>query len=228
MKPRFRTLLMLAAGAALTLSVSTLPSSAMSFAGIVINEVLANPGDPDIGDTPFDSNNDGVNDNSFLHLSGDEFVEIWNSSGSAVDLQGLELWDASNPTFRYRFDSSFVLGAGDYFVIFGNSANLGAFTASAAAIVNGDTSGCELCATNTGDVFQLRDGMTVVDSFETPLAFPGESFVRNMNGDIVRHTDLSLAAASPGMATVPTPEPGTALMIGLGLVGCGAAARRRR
>jgi hypothetical protein len=220
--------LTLAAALTVFASLGALPSAAMSFADLMITEILSSPGDPTAGETPFDANNDGINDDSFLHLSGDEFIEIWNSGSTSLDLTGLQIFDAHIPAARYTFDSV-TLEAGAYFVIFGNSADLSLFTASAADLIGTNPAGCELCASNSGDAFTLRQGDgTIIDTFAIPTAFPGESFTRNALGDIVRHTDLSIAAASPGTAAMVAPEPATAVMLGLGLFGCGVFGRRRR
>lgn len=209
-------------------SLVALPSLAMSFADLMITEILSSPGDPTAGETPFDANNDGVNDASFLHLSGDEFIEIWNSGSTSLDLAGLQIFDAHISEARYTF-GSVTLEAGAYFVIFGNSDNLSLFTASAADLIGDNAANCELCASNSGDLFTLREGDgTIIDSFAIPTAFPGESFTRDALGDIVRHSSLSAVAASPGTAPVLTPEPATAVMLGLGLFGCGVFGRGRR
>ncbi|HBQ36976.1 MAG TPA: hypothetical protein DD729_09120 [Rhodobacteraceae bacterium] len=52
--------------------------------GIVINEVLADPN----GANNFDTDASGTANHT------DEFVEIYNSSAAAIDISGLQLWDA--------------------------------------------------------------------------------------------------------------------------------------
>ena len=52
--------------------------------GIVINEILADPN----GAINFDTDGSGTAE------ATDEFIELYNMSGSAIDISGLELWDA--------------------------------------------------------------------------------------------------------------------------------------
>ena len=52
--------------------------------GIIINEILADPN----GANNFDTDGNGVARN------GDEFIEFKNTSGAAIDISGLERWDA--------------------------------------------------------------------------------------------------------------------------------------
>ncbi|PIE13290.1 MAG: hypothetical protein CSA68_11915 [Rhodobacterales bacterium] len=52
--------------------------------GIVINEILVDPN----GTLNFDTDGNGVAD------AIDEYVELYNASGTAIDISGLELWDA--------------------------------------------------------------------------------------------------------------------------------------
>ncbi|SOH93917.1 Lamin Tail Domain [Monaibacterium marinum] len=52
--------------------------------GIVINEILADPN----GANNFDTDGNGTADNL------DEYIELFNTSASSIDISGLELWDA--------------------------------------------------------------------------------------------------------------------------------------
>jgi hypothetical protein len=70
---------------------------------VLLNEILAGPGR--------DWNGDGV-----VSSRDDEWVEVVNTGGGAVDLSGYLLSDADS-TFRYVFSG--VLGAGERRVVFG-------------------------------------------------------------------------------------------------------------
>lgn len=52
--------------------------------GIVINEILVDPN----GANNFDADGNGT------AAGTDEYVELYNSSGAAIDISGLQLWDA--------------------------------------------------------------------------------------------------------------------------------------
>ena len=71
---------------------------------LVINEILAAPGE--------DTNGDGV------VSPADEFVELFNTADAAQDVSGFTLHDASNSGPRFTFPEGASLGAGERFVIF--------------------------------------------------------------------------------------------------------------
>lgn len=56
----------------------------MLLSGIVINEILVDPN----GAINFDTDGNGIAE------ATDEYVELYNDSASAIDISGLELWDA--------------------------------------------------------------------------------------------------------------------------------------
>ena len=74
--------------------------------GIVINEILADPN----GAANFDT--DGNGSASTL----DEFVEIVNTSDSAIDISGFELWDAGQNNW-FTFPSGTVLQPGAHAMV---------------------------------------------------------------------------------------------------------------
>lgn len=82
------------------------------YAGLVINEFLANPG------SVYDSNGDGATDNT-----QDEFLEIVNNSTGEVDVTGMMIYDAAG--LKHRFTSD-VIPAGGAIVVFGGG-NISAF-----------------------------------------------------------------------------------------------------
>ncbi len=69
--------------------------------GIVINEVLIDP----TGSNDFDT------DGSGMARSGDEFIELLNTSTTAIDISGLELWDATRDNW-FTFPPGSVLQPG--------------------------------------------------------------------------------------------------------------------
>ncbi len=76
--------------------------------GIVINEILA---DPNTSSTSgFDTNGDGIFDNE------DEFVELLNTSATAIDIGGLELWDAGNGNW-FTFPTGTILQPGAHAMV---------------------------------------------------------------------------------------------------------------
>ncbi|MEP3638142.1 MAG: Hint domain-containing protein [Paracoccaceae bacterium] len=72
--------------------------------GIIINEILADPNTS--ATSGFDTNQDGSFDNE------DEFVEIRNISGAAIDIGGFQLWDAGQGNwFTFPLGTSLQAGA---------------------------------------------------------------------------------------------------------------------
>ena len=68
--------------------------------GIVINEFLADPN----GTENFDTDGSGTAETT------DEYVEIFNTSSSAINLNGLQLWDAGNDNWFTFPDTSLAPG----------------------------------------------------------------------------------------------------------------------
>lgn len=75
--------------------------------GIIINEVLA---DPNSASANFDTDGNGNTD------SRDEFIEIYNSSNTAIDISGLELWDAGKGNW-FTFPPGTVLQPGGHAMV---------------------------------------------------------------------------------------------------------------
>lgn len=131
--------------------------------------------------------------------AGTEFIELINTGGSAVDLSGWTLWDATG--LRHTFASGTSLGAGRAIVVFGKATSIPSGLSNA---VGASTAGLSL--NNGGDTVTLqKPGGTVVDSFTYGAALAGQDGV-SMNrspdgsatGGFVLHTSLSTRAASPG------------------------------
>ncbi|CAH1000593.1 hypothetical protein LEM8419_01727 [Neolewinella maritima] len=88
---------------ALELSLD-LPADQCAPSDLVINEVLADPGE--------DINGDGMIN------AGDEFVEIYNTGDQTVDVADHTLHDGSNSGPRFIFPDGAVLGPRETFVVF--------------------------------------------------------------------------------------------------------------
>jgi hypothetical protein len=82
--------------------------------GIVINEVLIDPN----GVNNFDTDQNG------RARGADEFIELYNTSTGAIDISGVELWDAGRDNW-YTFPTGTVLQAGARVVVVRNVQNGG-------------------------------------------------------------------------------------------------------
>jgi hypothetical protein len=74
-------------------------------------------------------------------------------------------------------------------------------------------------------------GGTLVDSFALVIPFnPGIGFIgfENLDFDTIRLTTLGSAALSIDNLQIKVPEPGTFLLLGMGLLAMGAGLRRKR
>lgn len=86
--------------------------------GIAINEILIDPN----GDNNFDT------DGSGRARGGDEFIELINTSGSAIDISGVQLWDAGRDNW-FTFPPGSVLQPGAVAVVVRNVQNGGSLPA---------------------------------------------------------------------------------------------------
>ncbi|GAB4577604.1 MAG: hypothetical protein Fur0022_03350 [Anaerolineales bacterium] len=114
-----------------------------STGGWIINEIHPNP-DPVFGD----ANGDGV-----VHTTNDEFVEIINNTGSAIDVSG---WIVNDGTLlaRHTFPSGTIVPDTCAVVIFGGGTPTGAFGNALVQIASSGTLGLN----NTGDTIRLDTG----------------------------------------------------------------------
>jgi hypothetical protein len=130
---------------------------------------------------------------------GAEFIELVNVGGSAVDLSGWTLSDATG--LRHTFASGTLLAAGRALVVYGKAASIPNGVSNA---VGASTAGLNL--NNGGDTVTLaKPGGAVADAYTYAASLAGQDGVsmnRNPDGGatgaFVLHTALSSRAASPG------------------------------
>ena len=177
------------------------PSTAAEGAGIVFNEVLADPPN----DAPGDANGDGARDNL-----QDELVELVNTGDSAVCLAGWGLGDAED-SFRHRFPVGTSLGPGEALVVFGGGVPTGPFGGVTVQIADFDGS---LNLQNAGDVLRLStpDGETILalswgDCAESACASDHLSDDLERDAAITRSPEITGAWVTHGGAGY---SPGTA------------------
>lgn len=136
---------------------------------LVINEILADPGD-------LDANGDGVPSGT-----DDEFVEVVNVSSSVLNLNGVVFRDAGTKVFN--LPPGLCLGPNQVLLIFGKYNGTGSF--GDAIVLNGNN----LSLNNDADT------VTLVDASSTVLAQASYSGnLANADQSIVRETDLSGSA----------------------------------
>src|SRR6056297_2026987 len=85
-----------------------MPLTTANLDGIVINEVMID-GNADDG-TFFDTNGDGISS-----PTRDDFIELHNTSGSAVDISGWQIWDGSQ--VRHQFEPGTTIQAGGFLTV---------------------------------------------------------------------------------------------------------------
>ncbi|MEM6859000.1 MAG: lamin tail domain-containing protein, partial [Pseudomonadota bacterium] len=127
---------------------------------VIINEIQFDPASGAAGD----ANQDGTRD-----FSQDEFVEIVNTTGAAIDISGWTLSDDDGDDFT--FPAGTTLAAGQALVLFGGGTppgNVGDGQPNASfggALVFVDDGSIGSGLSNGGDLIELRDdGGVVVDS----------------------------------------------------------------
>jgi len=144
---------------------------------LVINEIMFDPND---GTTIFDSNGDGIADSS-----EDEFVELFNTSGSDLDISGWTLSDASG--LRHTFPMNTIVPAGQAITVFGGGTPTGIPGISQTA------SEGFLGLNNGGDDVIIEDeNGTLITSQTYSGGGDGESIARNpdITGSFVDHTTI--------------------------------------
>lgn len=114
--------------------------------GIAINEVLVDPN----GANNFDTDGNGV------ARGGDEFLELINTSGSAIDISGLELWDSGRDNW-FTFPPGTILEAGAVAVVVRNVQNGGNLPAVAGDNLAFDANYSSNVFNNGGDNLVVYD-----------------------------------------------------------------------
>jgi len=162
----------------------------MAGGGWVINEFLADPSNDVLSG---DANGDGKRD-----ASEDEFVEILNLTGAAVDISGWTLSDGIG--VRHIFEAGTLVADSASIVVFGGGTPTKSFGSS---LVQVASSGA-LALNNSGDAITLKAGTSTVTSVSYGAeGGQDEALTREpqITGTFVRHslaTGASGAAFSPG------------------------------
>ncbi|MBI2377769.1 MAG: lamin tail domain-containing protein [Deltaproteobacteria bacterium] len=157
---------------------------------LVINEILADPAAGADGD----ANRDGARDSS-----DDEFIEIGNTSSTAIDLTGVVVADSSN--VRHVFEARTV-SCGKVVVVFGSGDPQGATWSD--LWVAASSGGLSL--NNTGDRVRLGSAVSSLEDLATvdygASADSDQSLVRanelDVSSPFVQHNTISGSRFSPG------------------------------
>ncbi|MBU2982070.1 Hint domain-containing protein [Lentibacter algarum] len=180
--------------------------------GIVINEILVDPN----GVNNFDTDGNGTASNT------DEFVEFYNTSGSAIDISGLEIWDQGVGNW-FTFPPGTVLQPGAHAVVIVGVQAGGSLPTGGANDLFFDAGRGTAVINNGGDNLTLYDPASDTfiqatfngDSLDDPTTYTGFSStaVRNGSGeDFGNDVDGSSLVRSPdggNTFTTGTPTPGT-------------------
>ncbi|MEM7017861.1 MAG: Calx-beta domain-containing protein, partial [Pseudomonadota bacterium] len=156
--------------------------------GFIINEINADP----------DAVNGDANNDSVVDTVDDEFVEIINNTGGAVDISGWTLSDAVG--IKHTFTAMTNVANGCGIVIFGAGTPTGSF---GNMLVQTASTG-QLGLNNAGDTITLNDGVNdiVVQSYGT-AGGNNQSLTRapDLTGGLVQHSGVGAGGAlfSPGI-----------------------------
>jgi uncharacterized protein (TIGR03437 family) len=161
---------------------------------LVINEVLADPPDGAVGDANHDGTRSGTDD---------EFIELVNNTGGALDLGGWTLRTHTltnlTETMRHSFAAGTALPPGDAIVIFGGGSFAPQNPAFGGAQVSAATSG-GLALTNGGLMIVVRDSAGR-PAAEFAYGAPGDDFGGDaVNQAITRAPDVTGAYARHTLA----------------------------
>lgn len=146
-----------------TLFILNLAASTNVEAQLVINEYQADP-----SGTDGDANGDGE-----VNTAEDEFVEIYNTSASQIDITGWTLSDGNRE--RHTFPSGSIVPGNCSIVIFSGGTPSGAFGFSTVQTASSGALGLN----NSGDTIELKSGNSVAINFQ----YTGSS---NINQSITR------------------------------------------
>ncbi|MDW7693362.1 lamin tail domain-containing protein [Flammeovirgaceae bacterium SG7u.111] len=168
---------------------------------LLINEFLADPA----GDLTGDANGDGTRDSS-----QDEFVELYNSTSSSLNISG---WTVSDGvSVRHIFPANTIVPSEGTIVIFGGGTPTGTFEGS---LVQTASSG-SLGLNNGGDVIVVKNGSETIDS----LSYDSEggdnqSVTRSpdITGEFIKHSTVDTKLFSPGTLIDGTKFPGNSEVV---------------
>ena len=155
----------------------TIPATACDPTFLIINEIQA---DPDA--TNGDANGDGT-----INTGEDEFIEIFNSGTTPIDLENYTISDASS--VRHVFPSGTILMPNTFITVFGGG------TPTGISYISQISSTGSLGFNNSGDTVTLKDAgdITVVSLTYGSDAGDNQSIGRNpdFTGEFVKHSTIS-------------------------------------
>ena len=114
--------------------------------GIIINEILADPN----GALNFDTDGNGTAEDE------DEYIELYNTSGAAINIGGLQLWDAGIGNW-FTFPLGTVLAAGGHAMVMSGVQAGGSLPTGAPGDLFFDAGRGSPVINNTGDNVTLLD-----------------------------------------------------------------------
>ncbi|WP_154223533.1 Ig-like domain-containing protein [Marinicella rhabdoformis] len=156
---------------------------------IIINEFQADPA----GDITGDANGDGTRDGS-----QDEFVELYNNSGSDLDVSGWTVSDATST--RHTFPANSIIPADCSLVVFGGGTPTGAFGQSVVQTASTNLLGLN----NGGDTITVNDGNNDVAVLDYSAFAPSDQS-GTLDPDVTgsSYVDHSAATGSAGALFSP-------------------------
>lgn len=165
------------------LALNTTNNSYVAKPGIVINEIMYNPPESGIDVT--------------------EYIELYNSSAGAIDLQGYYF----SLGIRYTQTTSYVLGPGEYCVIAAIASNLYAYNPTTTNVAGEYTTNDFNGLSNSGETLTLRDNIgRFVDTVTYGVAPPWPTNA-NGGGSSLELTDWLLDNNDPASWAASVNEP---------------------
>lgn len=159
---------------------------------LLINEILAAP-----SGAGGDANGDGTGS------AQDEFVEIFNSALTAVDLSSLTVWDST--TTRHVFPAGTYLPSGCVAVVFGGGTPTGSFGGAPVQVASTGS----LILNDSGDTVSVNAGATVLATETYPGATTNVSFTHDPDGQAGTLELHNTATGSTGNFSPGTKVDGT-------------------
>ena len=184
----------------------------MLLGGIVINEILADPNtSPTSG---FDTNQDGSFEDE------DEFIEILNTSDTAIDISGLQLWDEGiGNWFTFPEDTTLQPGAHamvmtgfEGTVLTGDPGDLFFYAERNSAVINNGGDNVVIFDPGNNEYISATFGGTTVDpttrsDFPDPATQSGSG--ENFGGDIDGNSIQRSPDGADTFVNDEAPTPGT-------------------